>query len=336
MKMRFLGKSGLKVSELCFGTMTFGGRGYWTIVGQIDQKQADILTNTALEAGVNFFDTADVYSLGWAEEILGKALGNRRKDVILATKVRGRMGPGPNEVGLSRHHILEGCNASLKRLGTDYIDLYQVHSFDFTTPLEETLRALDDLVRQGKVRYIGCSNFPGWQLMKALSISDKHNWERFVTLQAFYSLMARDLELEHVPLCLDQGLGILPWSPLGGGFLTGKYRRGKLRPQDARRSDPQSQFLQFNEEKGYDIIEELDRIAKNHNATVAQSALNYLLRKPGVTSVIIGAKTVEQLTDNLKTTDWEMTPEEVSRLDALSQPPRVYPHWMLERTRQDR
>jgi aryl-alcohol dehydrogenase-like predicted oxidoreductase len=336
MKMRFLGKSGLKVSELCFGTMTFGGRGYWTIVGQVDQKQAGILVNTALEAGVNFFDTADVYSQGWAEEILGKALGNRRKDVILATKVRGRMGPGPNEVGLSRHHILEGCNASLKRLGTDYIDLYQVHSFDFTTPLEETLRALDDLVRQGKVRYIGCSNFPGWQLMKALSISDKHNWERFVTLQAFYSLMARDLELEHVPLCLDQGLGILPWSPLGGGFLTGKYRRGKPRPQDARRSDPQSQFLQFDEEKGYDIIEELDRIAKNHNATVAQSALNYLLRKPGVTSVIIGAKTVEQLTDNLKTTDWEMTPEEVSRLDALSQPPRVYPHWMLERTRQDR
>lgn len=336
MKMRFLGKSGLKVSELCFGTMTFGGRGYWTIVGQVDQKQADILTNTAIEAGVNFFDTADVYSHGWAEEILGKALGNRRKDVILATKVRGRMGPGPNEVGLSRHHILEECNSSLKRLGTDYIDLYQVHSFDFTTPLEETLRALDDLVRQGKVRYIGCSNFPGWQLMRALSISDKHNWERFVTLQAFYSLMARDLELEHVPLCLDQGLGILPWSPLGGGFLTGKYRRSKSRPQGARRSDPQSQFLQFDEEKGYDIIEELDRIAKNHNATVAQSALNYLLRKPGVTSVIIGAKTVEQLTDNLKTTDWEMTPEEVARLDALSQPPRVYPHWMLERTRQDR
>lgn len=336
MKIRFLGKTGVKVSELCFGTMTFGGRGYWTIVGQVDQKQADILVNTALEAGVNFFDTADVYSLGWAEEILGKALGNRRKDVILATKVRGRMGPGPNEVGLSRHHILDGCNASLKRLGTDYIDLYQLHSFDFSTPLEETLRALDDLVRQGKVRYIGCSNFPAWQLMKALFVSEKHNWEKFVTLQALYSLIARDLELEFVPLCLDQGLGILPWSPLGAGFLTGKYRRGKPRPQGARRSEPQNQFLQFDEEKGYDIVEELDLIAKNHNATVAQSALNYLLRKPGVTSVIIGAKTIEQLTDNLKTTDWEMTPEEVSRLDALSQPPRVYPHWGLERTRQDR
>lgn len=336
MKMRFLGKSGLKVSELCFGTMTFGGRGYWTIVGQVDQKQADSLVNTALDAGVNFFDTADVYSLGWAEEILGKALGSRRKDVIIATKVRARMGPGPNEVGLSRHHILEGCNASLKRLGTDYIDLYQVHSFDSSTPLEETLRALDDLVRQGKVRYIGCSNFPAWQLMKALSISEKTGWEKFVSLQAFYSLIARDLELDYIPLCLDQGLGILTWSPLGGGFLTGKYRRGRPRPQGARRSDPQKQFLQFDEGKGFDIVEELDRIGKNHNATVAQSALNYLLRKPGVTSVIIGAKTVEQLTDNLKTTDWEMTPEEVARLDALSQPPRVYPHWMLERTRQDR
>jgi aryl-alcohol dehydrogenase-like predicted oxidoreductase len=336
MKMRFLGKSGLKVSELCFGTMTFGGRGYWTIVGQVDQKLADILVNTALEAGVNFFDTADVYSLGWAEEILGKALGSRRKDVIIATKVRGRMGSGPKEVGLSLYHILEGCNASLKRLGTDYIDLYQVHSFDFVTPLEETLRALDDLVRQGKVRYIGCSNFPAWQLMKALSISEKHNWEKFVTLQAFYSLIARDLELEHVPLCLDQGLGILPWSPLGAGFLTGKYRRGQPRPEGARRTDPQNQFLQFDEEKGFNIVEELDRIGKNHNATIAQGALNYLLRKPGVSSVIIGAKTIEQLSDNLKTTDWEMTPEEVSRLDVLSQPPRVYPHWMLERTRQDR
>lgn len=211
-----------------------------------------------------------------------------------------------------------------------------MHSFDFSTPLEETLRALDDLVRQGKVRYTGCSNFPAWQLMKALSISEKKGLEKFITLQAFYSLIARDLELEHVPLCLDQGLGILTWSPLGAGFLTGKYRRGKPRPQGARRSDPQNQFLQFDEEKGFDIVEELDRIGKNHNATVAQSALNYLLRKPAVSSVIIGAKTPEQLSDDLKTTDWEMTPEEVSRLDALSQPPRVYPHPMLERTRQDR
>ncbi len=336
MKMRFLGNSGVKVSELCFGAMTFGGRGYWKYIGELEQKEANELVNLAFEGGINFFDTADVYSEGLAEEMLGKALGNRRKEIILATKVRGRTGKGPNDVGLSRHHIIENCNASLKRLGTDYIDLYQLHSFDPHTPQEETLRALDDLVRAGKVRYIGVSNHTGWQLMKALSISDKQNLERFITLQAYYSLVARDLENELVPLCLDQKLGILPWSPLGGGFLTGKYRRGKARPQNARRTDPENQFLQFNEEKGFDIVDELEKIAKNHNATVAQAALNYLLRKPGVSSVIIGAKTKEQLADNLKTTDWEMSPEEVSKLDELSAPPKPYPYWMLERTVLDR
>lgn len=336
MNMRFLGKTGLKVSELCFGAMTFGGRGGWKTVGEVDQKGADTLVDMSLDSGINFFDTADVYSEGVAEEMLGKALGTRRKDVIVATKVRSRVGPGSNDTGLSRHHIVEGCNASLKRLGTDHIDLYQVHNWDPCTPLEETMRALDDLVRQGKVRYIGCSNFAGWQLMKALAISDKYGWERFVTLQSYYSLVARDLELESVPLCLDQGLGILPWSPLAGGFLSGKYRRGQARPTCARRSNPEGQFLQFDEEKGFDIVEELDRIAKEHNATVAQAALNYLLRKPGVTSVIIGAKTPAQLADNLKTTDWEMPTEEVSRLDALSQPPRVYPYWMQELARRER
>jgi aryl-alcohol dehydrogenase-like predicted oxidoreductase len=336
MKMRFLGKTGIKVSELCFGTMTFGGIGYWTIVGQVGQSDADVLVGMALDGGINFFDTADVYSQGRAEEIFGKAIGSRRKEIILATKVRGRMGKGPNDVGLSRHHVLEGCDASLKRLGTDYIDLYQVHSFDPYTRLDETLRALDDLVRWGKVRYIGCSNYTGWQLMKALSISEREGWSKFVTLQAFYSLMARDLENELVPLCLDQGLGILPWSPLVGGFLTGKYRRGKPRPQGARRTNPEGQFLQFDEEKGFDLVEELDQIAKTHNATVAQGALNYLLRKPGVTSVIIGAKTKEQLADNLKITDWEMSPEEVLRLEKISQPPRAYPYWMLARTVEDR
>ncbi len=216
MRMRSLGNTGLKVSELCFGNMTFGGRGYWKTIGELGQKEADLLVGMALEAGVNFFDTANVYSEGLAEEMLGRALGPRRGEVILATKVRGRMGPGSNEVGLSRHHIMEACHASLRRLGTGYIDLYQVHSFDHETPLEETLRALDDLVRQGKVRYLGCSNFTGWQLMKALAISDNLGLERFATLQAYYSLVARELELELVPLCLDQGLGILPWSPLAG------------------------------------------------------------------------------------------------------------------------
>ncbi|HKK20460.1 MAG TPA: aldo/keto reductase [candidate division Zixibacteria bacterium] len=336
MKTRFLGNSGVRVSELCFGAMTFGGRGYWTGIGQVQQKEADALVNGAIEGGINFFDTADVYSEGWSEEILAKALGSRRKDIVLATKVRGRTGPGPNDVGLSRRHIVESCEGSLRRLNTDYIDLYQVHSFDPRTPLEETLRALDDLVRQGKVRYIGVSNFTGWQLMKALAISEKQNLEKFVTLQAFYSLISRDLENELVPLSLDQNLGILPWSPLGGGFLTGKYRRGKRRPEGARRSDPTDQFLQFDEEKGFDIVDELERIAKDHKATITQAALNYLLRKPGVTSVIIGVKTKEQLADNLKASDWEMTPEEVGRLDELSPPPRAYPYWMLERLSKDR
>ncbi|HQT90506.1 MAG TPA: aldo/keto reductase [Candidatus Kryptobacter bacterium] len=336
METRFLGNSGVRVSELCFGAMTFGGKGYWTGIGQVQQKEADELVNTAIDGGINFFDTADVYSEGLSEQILGKALGDKRKEIVLATKVRGRTGPGPNDVGLSRKHIVDSCNASLKRLGTDYIDLYQVHSFDPKTPLEETLRALDDLVRDGKVRYIGVSNFTGWQLMKALSISEKQNLERFVTLQALYSLIARDLENELVPLSLDQKLGILPWSPLGGGFLTGKYRRGKPRPEGARRTDPTNQFLQYDEEKGFDIVDELEKIAGNHKATITQAALNYLLRKPGVASVIIGANTKEQLTDNLKTTDWEMTPDEVARLDELSKPPRVYPYWMLERLSQDR
>lgn len=336
MNTRFLGNTGVRVSELCFGAMTFGGKGYWTGVGQVQQKEADELISIAINGGINFFDTADVYSEGWSEEILGKALGNRRKDVILATKVRGRTGPDPNDVGLSRKHIIDSCNGSLKRLGTDYIDLYQLHSFDPRTPLEETLRALDDLVRDGKVRYIGASNFTGWQLMKALAISEKQNLEKFVTLQALYSLIARDLENELVPLSLDQHLGILPWSPLGGGFLTGKYRRGKPRPEGARRSDPSKQFLQFDEEKGFDLVDELEKISNNRKATITQAALNYLLRKPGVTSVIIGAKNKEQLIDNLKTVDWEMSAEEVTRLDELSKPPRAYPYWMLERLYQDR
>ena len=336
MKMRFLGNSGVKVSELCFGAMTFGGKGRWKNIGEVEQKDADELIRMALDGGINFFDTADVYSEGLSEIILGKALGNNRKNIILATKVRGRTGQGPNDVGLSRHHIIESCNASLKRLGTDYIDLYQLHSFDPYTPQEETLRALDDLVRSGKVRYIGASNHTGWQLMKALAISDKQNLEKFVTLQAYYSLIARDLENELVPLCLDQNLGILPWSPLGGGFLTGKYKREKERPENARRSDPENQFLQFDEDKGFYIVDELETVAKNHNATITQAALNYLLRKPAVSSVIIGARNKEQLADNLKTSDWQMTPEEVAKLDEISILPRVYPYWMLKILTQDR
>jgi aryl-alcohol dehydrogenase-like predicted oxidoreductase len=323
MRMRFLGKSGLKVSELCLGTMTFGNN---VRIGALDQKAADIIVSKALYGGINFFDTADIYSKGQSEEIVGKALGKRRKEIILATKVRVRMSTNPNDVGLSRQHIIEGCNNSLKRLGTDYIDLYQVHRFDFQTPLEETLRALDDLVRQGKVRYIGCSNFAGWQLMKALDISSYNHWERFITFQGLYSLLRRDLEYELVPLCLNHGLGILTFQPLGGGFLSGKYRRGQPRPKDARLVDAK---LDFNEQKAYDIVDLLDRVAAAHNATVTQAALNYLLCKPAVSSVIMGIRTPEQIADNLKTTDWQMMPEEVAQLDKVSQPGPVYPYDFL-------
>ena len=337
MRLRYLGDTGLRVSEVCFGTMTFGGRGFWKNIGEIKQKLADQMVGLAVDSGINFFDTADVYSEGLAEEMLGDSLaGERRKKVIVATTVRGHMGPGPNDVGLTRHHIMEGCEASLKRLRTDYIDLYHVHSFDPRTSLEETLRALDDIVRQGKVRYIGCSNFAAWQLMKALMISGKYGWNKFIALQAYYSLMDRDLENELMPLCVDQRLGILVWSPLAGGFLTGKYRRGSPRPEGSRRSDSQNQFLQFDEEKGFDVIKVLDSIAQKHNATVAQAALNYLLKKPAVTAVIIGVKTMDQLQENIKTTDWTLTDDDVAILDKITSPPRVYPNWFLQIVQQDR
>jgi aryl-alcohol dehydrogenase-like predicted oxidoreductase len=327
-KMKFLGTTGVKVTELCLGTMTFGSSSRFRNVGGLGQKEVDRLVNMSLEAGINFFDTADGYSEGQSEEMLGKALGERRKNIILATKVYGRTGTGPNDIGLSRHHIIEGCNASLKRLGTDYIDLYQLHSFDPHPALEDTLRALDDLVRQGKVRYVGCSSFSGWQLMKALAISEKKGWERFAALQASYSLVARELENELIPLCLDQGLGILTFSPLAGGFLSGKYRRGQPRPQGARLSDPQTNMIPLDEQKGLDIVDALDKITKERRTTTSQVALNYLLHKPGITSVIIGARTPEQLSDNLKTTDWELTQEEVAYLDNISKPPTLYPYWL--------
>jgi aryl-alcohol dehydrogenase-like predicted oxidoreductase len=333
MKLRFLGKTGILVSELCLGTLTFGGS---RALGGLDQKEADTLVGMAFDAGINYFDTADVYSNGESEQILGRSLGAKRNQVIISTKIRAIVGPGPNDGRLTRSHLIEGCEASLQRLKTDYIDLYQVHSFDSSTPLEETLRALDDLVHAGKVRYIGCSNFAGWQLMKALAISDSRNWVRFATLQALYSLVCRDLEYELVPLCADQGLGILVWSPTAGGFLTGKYRRGQPRPTGARLSDPNSMFLNFDQEKGYDIVEELDRVAKAHGTTIAQAALNYLLGKTGVSSVIIGARSKAQLADNLKTTDWQMTSDEFKRLEAISQPPRVYPYWFLAESPHDR
>lgn len=336
MQYRQLGKSGLLVSELCFGAMSFGARGYWEKIGGLDQEAARRLVDIALDAGVNFFDTADVYSYGQSEEMLGKALKGKRDQVVLATKVRGRMSPGVNDVGLSRRHIIQGCENSLRRLGVDYIDLYIVHSFDFMTPLEETLSALNDLVRLGKVRYLGCSNFFAWQLMKALSVSDRHHWEKFVSLQAHYSLLARDLEIELVPLCQDQGLGITPWSPLAAGFLTGKYPRGGRGPKDARRSKEDQNFIQFDEDRAYTILDEVKRISDARGVSPAQVSLNYLLRKQAVSSVIIGATKPEQLEDNLKTVTWQLSTEEVRALDEVSPLPRLYPKWMLDLTRLDR
>ncbi len=336
METRFLGNSGLKVSALAFGTMTFGGTTeFFRQVGATQVDEAKRLIDTCLEAGVNLFDTADVYSQGASEEILGKAIGKRRDDVILATKVHGRMGNGPNDVGQSRHHIIRACEDSLKRLGTDYIDLYQVHGFDALTPLEETLSTLDDLVRSGKVRYIGCSNYSAWHLMKALYISEHKGFERYVSQQVYYSLVARELEYELVPLSLDQGLGMLVWSPLAGGFLSGKFGRGRTELEDTRRSqrgDPGT----IDEEKGFDIIDVLAEIAQEHDATVAQTALNWLLRKAGVTSVIIGARTQEQLEDNLKAASWQMTEEEVGRLDEVSATPPIYPYWHQKRNNSER
>ena len=336
MQYRQLGKSGLLVSELCLGAMSFGGQGYWKVVGGLDPAASKRLVDMALDAGVNFFDTADVYSHGESETILGQALKEKRQQVILATKVRGRMSRDINDVGLSRHHIMHSCEASLKRLGTDHIDLYIVHSFDFVTPLEETLGALNDLVRQGKVRYLGCSNFFAWQLMKALAISAQHHWEHFVSLQAYYSLVARDIEQEHVPLCQDQGLGITPWSPLAGGFLSGKYPRGAQGQVEGRRSREGQNFLQVDDDKGYRILEVVQRIARERQASAAQVSLNYLLCKSAVSSVIIGATKPEQLADNLKTVEWHLSEAELAELDAVSEPPHPYPRWMLERTRLDR
>jgi aryl-alcohol dehydrogenase-like predicted oxidoreductase len=336
MQYRQLGKSGLLVSELCFGAMTFGANGYWEVVGGLRQTAAQRLVDTAIDGGINFFDTADVYSHGQSEEILGKTLQDKRDHVVLATKVRGRMSANINDVGLSRRHIIRSCENSLKRLGTDYIDLYIVHSFDFMTPLEETLSALNDLVHQGKVRYLGCSNYFAWQLMKALSISERHHWEKFVSLQAYYSLVARDVEYELAPLCEDQGLGLTPWSPLTAGFLSGKYPRGSRAFEEGRRNREQQNFLRFDEDKGYAILDEVQRIAGERGVTAAQVSLNYLLRKPVVSSVLIGATKPEQLADNLKSVGWRLSEAEIKRLDAVSEPPRLYPKWMLDFTRLDR
>src|SRR5215510_12369302 len=275
MKYRLLADTGVYVSELCLGAMTFGGRGQmWEVIGGIDQPEVDAIVHRALDAGVNFIDTADVYAAGESETMVGKAIVGRRQDIVLATKVRGRMGKTPNAVGLSRLHILEAVEASLKRLGTDYIDLYQIHRFDALTNLEDTLRALDDLVRAGKVRYIGCSNLAAWQMMKALAISREQHLERFRCTQSFYSLAGRELEREMIPLLKDQGLGLLVWSPLAGGFLSGKFTR-QGGDEAARRAT--FDFPPVNKEQAFDLLDVLTRIARRHEASVARVSLAWVL-----------------------------------------------------------
>jgi aryl-alcohol dehydrogenase-like predicted oxidoreductase len=337
MKYNLLGNTGLKVSELCLGTMTFGSKGRFAAIGGVVQAGADALTKRSLDAGINFIDTANVYSEGLSEEMTGQAirnLGVNRDDLVLATKVRGKMGDGPNQTGLTRKHILAQAEASLKRLGTDYIDLYQIHSYDPLTPLDETLRALDDLVRSGKVRYIGASNVTAWQLMKALDISHYQHLERFVSLQAYYTIAGRDLEREIVPLLLDQKVGLMVWSPLAGGFLSGKYTRENQQGEQGRRSG--FDFPPVNKDLAFDILDKLRPMAEAKGSTVASLALAWLLHQPVVSSVIIGAKKMEQLDDNLKAVDVQFSPEELQQLDEVSKLIPEYPGWMVEFTSGDR
>jgi aryl-alcohol dehydrogenase-like predicted oxidoreductase len=334
MKYRALADSGVFVSELCLGAMTFGGRGgMWEVIAGLDQAGVDGIVHRAIDAGINFIDTADVYAQGESETLLGKALAGRRHDVVLATKVRGRMGTGPNDVGLSRLHIMQAVDASLKRLGTDYIDLYQVHRFDALTNLEDTLRALDDLVRAGKVRYIGCSNFAAWQIMKSQAISQTQQLERFRCTQSYYSLAGRELEREIVPVIKDQNLGLLVWSPLAGGFLSGKFTRDGG-DEAARRAT--FDFPPINKEKAFDIIDVLTTIARARGTTVAQIALAWLLAQPVTTSVIIGARRLDQLEDNLKSVDVALTADELKALDDVSRLPPEYPAWMSAAASDDR
>jgi aryl-alcohol dehydrogenase-like predicted oxidoreductase len=326
MKYRQLADTGVFVSELCLGTMTFGGQDQiWQTIGGLDQASADAVVHGAIDAGINFIDTADVYSTGESETIVGKAIAGRRHGLVLATKVRGRMGQGPNDVGLSRLHIIDALDASLKRLGTDYVDLYQIHRSDPITNIEDTLRAMDDLVRAGKVRYIGCSNLPAWQLMKALGVSREQRLERFRCTQSYYSLVGRDLERDTIPLIRDQGLGLLVWSPLAGGFLSGKFTR---QGGDAAARRATFDFPPVNKEKGFDVLDVLGTVAARHGVSVARIALAWLLGNTAVTSVIIGARRQAQLEDNLKAIDVQLSTEDLKALDDVSQVPPGYPEWM--------
>jgi aryl-alcohol dehydrogenase-like predicted oxidoreductase len=332
MKYATLGNTGLVVSKLCFGTMTFGdGRGIFKAIGAVGQTAADELVKTSIESGINFFDTADVYTEGESEKILGQSLKNlniARQQVVIATKVYGRVGPGRNDVGASRGHIMDGVETSLRRLQTDHIDLYQIHGNDIVTPVEETLRALDNLVQQGKVRYVGCSNWQAWKIAKALGICEFKNLARFDTLQAYYSIAGRDLEREIIPLLQSERVGLLVWSPLAGGLLSGKYSRTKQKPADSRRTE--FDFPLVDKERTWKILDAMAPIAKAHECSPARVSLAWLLAKPVVTSVIIGAKRRDQLQDNLAAVELTLTQDELRRLDEVSDLPPEYPGWMLK------
>jgi aryl-alcohol dehydrogenase-like predicted oxidoreductase len=331
MKYATLGNTGLLVSKLCFGTMTFGdGKGMFKAIGAVGQVGADELVKTSIESGINFFDTADVYAQGESEKILGQSLKNlniARHQVVIATKVYGRVGPGRNDVGASRGHIMDGVEASLRRLQTDHIDLYQIHGNDSVTPVEETLRALDTLVQQGKVRYIGCSNWQAWKIAKALGICEFKNLARFDTLQAYYSIAGRDLEREIIPLLESESVGLLVWSPLAGGLLSGKYSRSNQKPADSRRSA--FDFPIVDKERTWKILDVMAPIAKAHECSPARVSLAWLLAKPVVSSVIIGAKRHDQLEDNLAAIKLTLTHDELRRLDEVSALPPEYPGWMM-------
>src|SRR5580698_8010926 len=338
MRMKKFGNTGLVVSELCLGAMTFGGsEGIWAQIANVEQAAADELVKTALAGGVNFFDTANVYSAGRSEEILGQALRNlgiARDQFVMATKVLGRAGPGANQLGLSRYHIMAALDASLKRLQLEHVDLYQIHGTDPLTPIEETLDALDDCVRAGKVRYLGVSNHAAWHIAKSLGISERRQLARFESIQAYYSIAGRELEREIVPLANDQQLAILPWSPLAGGLLSGKFTRDAQGPEGARRTT--FDFPPVDREKAFRIIDVMRPIAERHQATVAGVALAWLLHQGAVTSVIIGAKNPEQLQQNIAASDVRLTPEDLAALNKVSALAPEYPGWMLERMGQDR
>lgn len=332
MRYKTLGSTGLLVSEICLGTMTFGGKGFWTVVGTLDQAACDAIVARSLEQGVNFIDTANVYSEGLSEEITGKALvnsGRARSDYVLATKFNGGVGKGPNDRGSSRGHIMEQVKGSLKRLGTDYIDLYQVHAQDDLTPVEETMRALEDLVRGGYVRYVGVSNWAAWRVAKAVTLADERHWVRFNTIQSYYSIAGRDLERDVVPMITEEGIGLMVWSPLAGGFLSGKYTRDAAGPAGSRRVD--FDFPPIDKDRAYNCIDAMKQVGDAKGISVARVALAWVLQRPFVMSVIIGAKDTNQLDDNIAATAVTFTPEELETLDKVSALPPEYPGWMISR-----